>query len=122
MLEDTTFQDGLSIAYFARSQIGIEHATRVLTVMYGNLGSTTLWYTNKKSTETIDAVEHPIRVVEVEGFLDVEGVFGLTGDFQGWFSDDSAAVPIRAELNVILGVVDVELIEWHRNGWSPPAD
>ena len=122
MLEDTTFQDGLSIAYFARSQIGTEQAIRVPTVLYGNLGTTTFWFTNKKSTETIDVLDRPVRVIEVEGTLDVKGIFGLTGDFKGWFSDDSAAVPIKAEVNVILGVVDLELIEWDRNGWNPPTD
>ncbi len=122
MLEDTTFQDGLSIAYFPRSQIGTEQAIRVPTVLYGNLGTTTFWFTNKKSTETIDVLDRPVRVVEVEGTLDVKGIFGLTGDFKGWFSDDSAAVPIKAEMNVILGVVDLELIEWDRNGWNPPTD
>jgi len=120
MLQDTTFQDGFSIAYFARSQIGTEQAIRVPTVMYENLGTTTFWFTNQKSTKTIDALERPIRVVELEGTLDVKGIFGLIGDFKGWFSDDSAAVPIKAEMNVILGVVDLELIEWDRDGWNPP--
>jgi hypothetical protein len=60
-------------------------------------------------------------VVEVHGNTSAVGVFGMTGEFTGWFSDDEAAVPIKGELKVLLGTVTVELIGWKRSGWSPPG-
>jgi hypothetical protein len=46
----------------------------------------------------------------------------MTGEFTGWFSDDEAAVPIKGKLNVLLGSVTVELIQWKRDSWSPPLE
>ena len=45
----------------------------------------------------------------------------LVVTFQGFFSDDEAAVPIRAEAKVIVGSIVVELEEWERPGWIPPV-
>jgi hypothetical protein len=44
----------------------------------------------------------------------------MTGNFEGWFSNDKYAVPIRAKLNVIIGSVDLELIKWNSELWNPP--
>jgi proteasome assembly chaperone (PAC2) family protein len=46
---------------------------------------------------------------------------GLTGEFEGWISDDSAAIPILAEVKIALGSIWIELESWTRPGWSPPT-
>jgi hypothetical protein len=119
-METMDFLDGLSIGYFPRSLIHSEQTVTVPTVLYGKLGMTTFSCTNDKTTESIDADETPIRVVEVDGTTTVHGLFGMNGDFKGWFSDDSAAVPIKGKLKVLLGNVTIELIQWKRAGWNPP--
>jgi len=48
------------------------------------------------------------------------GVFGLTGGFDGVFSNDGAGIPITARLKVILGSIKVELKNWKRDNWIPP--
>jgi hypothetical protein len=67
-------------------------------------------------------VDSPVRVIEVEGTTTVEGIYGMTGGFRGWFSDDSAAVPIKGRLKVLLGEVEIELTTWNRKGWNPPTE
>ena len=119
-LQDTHFIDGLSIAFFPRAFVHTSRSITVPTLLYGNLGTTTFHFMQRKTLEPIDALEDPVRVVEVDGTTSVEGIFGMTGDFRGWFSDDSAAVPIKGRLRVLLGEVDVELIQWNRGGWNPP--
>jgi len=119
-METMDFLDGLSIGYFPRSLIHSEQTVTVPTVLYGKLGKTTFRLTNDKTTESIDADDRPIRVVEVDGTTTVRGIFGMNGDFKGWFSDDSAAVPIKGKLKVLLGNVTIELIQWKRAGWNPP--
>ena len=114
-------QDGLSIAYYAREHVHDSRTVTVPTIAYGKLGSTTFRFASTPGTQEIDALDRPIHVVEFDGWLDLEGIFGLTGEFKGWFSDDSSAVPIKAELKVILGSVNVELIQWHRKDWNPPS-
>jgi hypothetical protein len=122
-LNDTLVEDGLSILYFARNNAH-RHATMVVpTLVYGKLGKTRFLFSNEKRLEEIEAVkDKKIRVVQFNGKAEFEGIFGLTGDFEGWISDDDARVPIKAELKVLLGSVKIELIEWKRDGWSPPVE
>jgi hypothetical protein len=121
-LEDTSFVDGVSIAYFPRKFIHTRTPVEVPTVLYGKLGKTRFDFLDKRTTTSIDALDRPVRVVEISGSTTVEGIFGMTGDFRGWFSDDSAAVPIKGRLKVLLGEVEVELVKWNRNGWKPPTE
>lgn len=121
-LTSPSFVDGLSIAFFPRQWIRAESTVVVPTVLYGKLGTTVFWFERKHTTEDIDALEHPVRVVEVKGTTSVEGIFGMTGDFTGWFSDDRAAVPIKGKLKVLIGSVTLELMKWEREGWNPPQE
>jgi hypothetical protein len=121
ILQDVNFIDGLSIGFFPRRFVQTRQTVIAPTVLYGKLGNTTFHFNRKVVEEDIDALDQPVRVVEVEGSTDVEGIFGMTGDFVGWFSDDSLGVPIKGKLKVMLGNVTVELIKWHRKGWNPPT-
>jgi hypothetical protein len=112
--------DGLSILYFARAHVHSQNAIRVPTIVYKKLGKTNLYFTNENSTVEIEAMPAPVEVTEFDGLAEFEGLFGLSGEFKGWFSNDDAAVPIKAKLGVILGSVDIELKEWKRAGWTPP--
>ena len=119
---DGTLQDGLSILYFARSYAHSRRTMNVPTIVYKQLGSTWLRFTGERGTMEIDALDSPIKIVGFEGRADFEGIFGLSGDFEAWFTDDKAAVPIKAKLGVILGSITIELKEWHRNGWTTPVE
>jgi hypothetical protein len=119
-LKTQSFVDGLSIGYFPRLFIHSVHTVNVTTLLKGRVGTTTFYFTNNQTTESIDALDDPVRVVEVEGTTNAVGVFGMTGDFTGWFSDDACAVPIKGKLKVLLGSVTIELIKWNRKGWKPP--
>ncbi len=120
-LADTLIEDGLSILYFARANVMRQETISVPTIVYGKQGQTVFQFSNTKSDEEIDALEgKKIRTVAFEGKAQFKGIFGLTGDFKGWFSDDSAAVPIKAEMKVLVGSVKIELMKWSRKGWSPP--
>jgi hypothetical protein len=75
---------------------------------------------SKKTSTEIDAVKYPVETIEFDGRADFVGIFGLTGGFSGWFSNDEAAVPIIAKMKVILGSIRLELVKWNRPGWVPP--
>jgi hypothetical protein len=116
----TRFQDGTSILYFARARVHEQRAIGVPTLVRGKAGKTNFYFPGERTTETIDAVSYPIKVIQFEGKAEFEGIFGLTGDFTGWFSDDDAAVPIKAKMKVLLGNIWLELKEWKRGSWLPP--
>ncbi len=114
------YQDGLSLLYFARGNVHSKNATNVPTFVNEKKVNTYINFMNKKTSSEISAVNYPIRTVEFDGRAEFVGVFGLTGGFTGWFSDDGAAVPIVAKMEVIIGSVRLELKRWNRPGWVPP--
>lgn len=113
-------QDGLSLVYFARKSLRSNRTIIVPTIADSLVGRTVLNFSNKRTSIRIDAVNYPVDVVEFDGRAEFKGIFGLSGNFTGWFSNDDATVPISARLNVTLGAVTIELKEWHRQGWQPP--
>jgi hypothetical protein len=115
------FVDGLSIAMYPRRYVHTKRRIDVPTILYGKLGVTTFDFRGDEVEETLDAVSHLVRMQEVAGATTVVGVFGMTGDFTGWFSDDSSAVPLRGKLKVLIGNVDLQLVRWKKPGWNPPA-
>jgi hypothetical protein len=115
-------EDSFSLAFFARAHARSSINTSVPLIVGGKVGAAHLWFNPEPLKESIDAVDYPVRVVELNGRLDVEGIFGLSGDFTGWFSDDEACVPIKGKVKVILGSVVIELREWSRKGWVPPRE
>ena len=58
--------------------------------------------------------------MRLDGSTDFISVFGLTGYFEGWFSNDEASIPIVAKMKVIIGNVTLKLKSWKRAGWNPP--
>ncbi len=123
--KDTTdvngpYQDGLSLFFYARDQLFSGKRVAVPTLIKEQKSTTHIDFGNASSSVEVDAVEYPIDVVHFDGKMDFVGIFGLTGGFEGWFSNDSARVPILAKMKVLIGSVTIELMEWKRPGWNPP--
>jgi hypothetical protein len=117
---DTLTQDGLSLFFLARTLVmDRQHAT-IPVVVNERKGNTTIDFAVEHTSEEIDAVDYPVDVVHFSGEAGFVGILGLTGGFEGWFSNDAARVPIIAKMKVILGSVRIELMSWRREGWSPP--
>jgi hypothetical protein len=90
------------------------------TLINEERANTYIDFASRRTSVEIDAVEYPIDVVSFDGAADFVGIFGLTGDFEGWFSNDVARVPIMAKMKVIVGNITIELMRWTREGWNPP--
>jgi len=112
--------DGLSLFYYARSNFRQQKKISVPVLVNEKSYKTHFNFMNKIGTQDIDAVKYPIEIIEFDGTSDFTGVFGLTGYFKGFFSNDDAGIPIVAKMKVILGSVHIELIKWTRPGWVPP--
>jgi Protein of unknown function (DUF3108) len=116
----STYQDGLSLFYYARGNVHSMEPENIPTFVDEKKVNTYINFTNKKTSSEIDAVKYPVETIEFDGRADFVGIFGLTGGFSGWFSNDEAAVPIVAKMKVILGSIRLELVKWNRPGWVPP--
>ncbi|MBR9975397.1 MAG: DUF3108 domain-containing protein [Bacteroidetes bacterium] len=119
-LEGKRWQDGLSLFYYARAFSHDRRRCKVPVLMYRTKATTEIHFGVKEEEEDIDAVEYDIRCTKLEGETGFTGIFGLTGGFEGWFSDDEAAIPIRAKMHVLIGSINIELVKWKRKGWKPP--
>jgi hypothetical protein len=116
----TPIQDGISLVFLARHLLQIRDLISYPTVSNEKLGETLFYPLRSHSKVNINAWEKPIDVVGLSGKMKLEGILGLSGDFKGWFSNDTAAIPITAEMKVVLGSVKIELKQWSRTGWNPP--
>jgi hypothetical protein len=113
-------QDGLSLFYYARAHACEKRQTKIPTFVDTNEVTTSIDFSVEHLDEEIDAVDYPIDVMKLEGRADFVGVFGLTGGFDGVFTNDAASIPVKARMKVILGSVKVELKSWKRGNWIPP--
>ncbi|MGB2959026.1 MAG: DUF3108 domain-containing protein [Bacteroidota bacterium] len=125
MLENiTTAHQSASLLAFARSVSHTMGLYRLPSFVDRKMGTTEIIFRGEKEDLEISAMEAPIRTRVVDGetkWGERKGVAGFAGNFKGWFSDDDAAVPIRAEAKVIVGSIVVELEQWDRPGWVPPT-
>jgi hypothetical protein len=117
---DGPCQDGLSLFFFARHHLFDGKDANVSAIVTEKKVNTFIRFDKRRDEVEIDAVDYPIDVVGFEGNAEFVGIFGLTGGFDGWFSNDDARVPIIAHMKVILGSVTIELMSWKRPGWTPP--
>ncbi len=117
---DREYLDGLSLFYFARMRTGIKGTYNTPVFINEKPERTTFNCYDKSEDISINSVDYPIDCVYLLGETEFKGIFGLTGAFEGWFSNDKHAVPIYAKLKVIIGNVTVELKKWKKSEWQPP--
>jgi hypothetical protein len=55
------------------------------------------------------------------GKIHFVGVYGLTGEFMAWLSDDNYRIPLKAKFGVTIGNITLELVKYKRQDWKPPV-
>lgn len=116
----TVFQDGLSIFYFARANTDKDRTEYVPVLMQMDTSLMKIDFSTKKTDIEISEFDGDIASVYLEGFSYFTAVFGLTGEFSGWFSMDEARIPLKAKLQVEIGSITLELKSWKHGSWQPP--
>lgn len=117
---ESFYQDGLSLFYYARMKLGKHHSENIPCFVAEKKEKTLINFYNEPEPVSIDAVDYDIDCIHLDGNTDFVSIFGLTGYFEGWFSNDEASVPIVAKMKVIIGNITLELKKWKRTGWNPP--
>lgn len=113
-------QDGLSLFFFAREHLYDNRTVHAPCVVTEKPVNAYINFLNERDDVEVDAIDYPVDVIRFDGHLDFTGIFGLTGYFEGWFSNDEARIPIKAKMKVLIGSVTIELMSWKRQGWVPP--
>ena len=117
---DEKYLDGLSLLYFARYNFYKHQTITAPCYVNEDTTSTIITYHMKEDEVEIDNVDYDVDCLMLDGRTNFTGIFGLTGDFKGWFSNDIYRVPIKANLEVLIGSVSVELMQWKKKSWKPP--
>ena len=112
--------DGLSILYFTRMNFGKEQELKVPCFVNEKQETAILNYYNDSESVSIESIDYEVDCLYLDGYTDFVSIYGLTGNFEGWFSNDKYFVPIKAKLNVIIGNITLELIKWNEELWNPP--
>lgn len=115
------YNDGLSLFFCARQLLYAKNTAVIPTMVMEDTTRTKINFVGKIENIDIDAASYPVRTVYFNGMADWTGVYGVTGSFEGWFSDDDARIPIKAKMKLYLGSANIELTSWKRSGnWQPP--
>ena len=115
------FQDGLSLFYNARMHSMVNK--NYIVPVYINSQESTVNYSFNMNKDVVssDLKSYDMSAIKILGTAHFKGVFGLTGEFVGWLSDDDARVPLKAKFNVSIGSVTLELTSYKKKNWSPPV-
>ena len=116
----TPAQDGLSLFFFARENLFANRTVNVPAIVSEKLVDTRIDFTNDRQSVEMDGIDYPVDVLHFDGNAEFVGLYGMTGEFDGWFSNDAARIPIKAKVHVLIGSVTIELMKWTRPGWEPP--
>ncbi len=120
IMTEKKVSDGLSIFFIARKFLDIQKTLTIPTIIDKELVSTKINFKCKSENISIAAIKYPIKTLYFDGTAYWTGVYGLTGQFEGWFTDDAARIPIRANMKLSVGSVQIELKSWSRKGWVAP--
>jgi hypothetical protein len=117
------FYEGASLFFLARSLLHSGLQIRVPVIVDLEFFPVDIRFTSTVVPEQLEALGRPVATKELYGKAHFVGksLAGFSGDFRGWFSNDEAAIPVRAEMNLSIGTADVILEHWSRRGWTPPA-
>lgn len=113
-------QDGLSIFYYARMRTGQNRSYNIPCFVNEKSENTIINFFADPEPVKIKSIDYEVDCVRLDGKTDFVSIFGLTGVFEGWFSNDNYAIPILAKMKVIIGNITLELIDWNKEEWMPP--
>ncbi len=116
------YQDGLSIFYNARINSLQKSEPRKNVYVYINEKESSVKYSFNFNRDAVSGgiAEFDLAAIKVAGVAQFIGILGLTGEFEGWISDDEYRIPYKARFNITIGSVTLELTSYKRKGWQPP--
>jgi len=112
--------DALGLLMRSRGLSGSGISLTMPTLNDYEIKPTEITFPNEVEEIEVAALDRPIRARRVEGTAKWVGrsFAGMSGPFRAWVSDDEAAVPLKANVEIFLGSIILELESFERPGWS----
>ena len=114
------WNEGTSLYFFARKHVSDKKKYVVPTIINLDTATTVMNMKGEKEKYTSDIFDYPVKSVYFSGKAHWEGIYGMSGNFEGWVSDDPQAIPLLAKMSVYVGNVNIELVKWRRKDWKAP--
>ena len=108
-LDFNQVQDGVSSIYYTRSFAGVDTVLRFPTVIKNNIKWTQIESSAVPELVRLKKSKVAVHTYRIDGKAEYNGFKGFNGSWQAWFSADSEHILVRAEIDVLLGRVSVEL-------------
>lgn len=119
MSKGSTIHDAIAIFFYSRFSAAPNKHFNFNAYLDDDPFKININYKNIES-KSIDAVDYPVRTLFLTGNANWQGGYGLSGNFEGWMTDDAAKIPILGKVDFIIGKISIELVKWKRAGWNPP--
>jgi hypothetical protein len=115
------YYDGPSLFYYTRTQIRSNKILQLPTMILGKIEKTVLDFNQSKELIKVKALDQPVWCQKYKGYADWHGATSadLSGEFCGWITMDEAAIPLRAQVKVLLGSLVIELEKYERPDSNP---
>ena len=101
--------DGTSLLLHTRDLVRKKQGARTATLIDYNFVWTDVEFQDQ--TEQLEAAGRIWDSYRVSGKAGYNGVAGLSGGFEGWFSADNEAVPLKARFKIFIGSIVLTLEE-----------
>jgi hypothetical protein len=117
---DKECYDALGLLFHSRFNAGSGLSESLPTLNDYKIDETEVSYARATEDIEVDAFDAPRRCHLVSGNARWVGksFAGMKGPFCGWITDDSEAIPIKAEVKILLGSICLELESYERPGMS----
>ncbi len=118
------FYDGVAFLMFVRCISARPGILSVCSIMDFKPARTRVFCPAFREEVEVAAAPHPLRArkIETRASWKDHAAAGMTGNLDIWVSDDGAAVPLRAEMQISVGSIRLELETYARAGWKPGAE
>ena len=104
--------DGISLFFAARRCVLLEQPVQHTTIVNEQFKRTRLELDQSDTWIKHDGEQRQVR--RLFGAANYRGEAGLSGNFEGWFTVDSQALPLKSKLKITLGSITVRLKEIRR--------
>ncbi|MGD9487267.1 MAG: DUF3108 domain-containing protein [Calditrichaceae bacterium] len=109
--------DGIGMIFYARANAGKTKNDTLTSFFETQKGHVVINFKGKKEDIKVGVFDKPYQTYPLDGNINIKGIAGVTGPFEGWFATDGQRPPVKAKLKVFIGNVIVELEEW--KNWDP---
>lgn len=109
--------DGTAMIFYARAHCATVRTDTLVAFFEAKRGKVAINFKSRAEKIKISALPESVPSYFLDGEVKMKGIAGLTGPFKGWFAGPPSHPPLKAQLKVFIGNVNVELENW--KNWQP---